>query len=167
MRSLGWPLIIIGLPRCLQRRRHRFDPWVGKIPWRRAWHSSILAWRIPWPEEPGRLQSIESQRVWHNSSDLACSLQIVTDLSLLFPFGLSISFPFLFALPRISKPILNKSGENVHPWLKCFQLFIFWCDNIYGFIIYGLYYFEVCSLCAYILERFLFFIFLIINGCWA
>ena len=26
-----------------------------------ATHSSILAWRIPWTEEPGRLQSIESQ----------------------------------------------------------------------------------------------------------
>ena len=28
-----------------------------------ATHSSILAWRIPWTEEPGRLQSMESQRV--------------------------------------------------------------------------------------------------------
>ena len=31
-----------------------------------ATHSSILAWKIPWTEEPGRLQSIESQRVRHN-----------------------------------------------------------------------------------------------------
>ena len=29
-------------------------------------HSSILAWRIPWTEEPGRLQSLGSQRVGHN-----------------------------------------------------------------------------------------------------
>ena len=29
-------------------------------------HSSILAWRIPWTEEPGRLQSIGSQRVGHD-----------------------------------------------------------------------------------------------------
>ena len=29
-------------------------------------YSSILAWRIPWTEEPGRLQSIGSQRVGHN-----------------------------------------------------------------------------------------------------
>ena len=30
-------------------------PWVGKIPWRRAMatHSAILAWRVPWTEEPG------------------------------------------------------------------------------------------------------------------
>ena len=30
-----------------------------------ATHSSILAWRIPWTEEPGGLQFIESQRVRH------------------------------------------------------------------------------------------------------
>ena len=31
-----------------------------------ATHSSILAWRIPWMEEPGGLRSIGSQRVRHN-----------------------------------------------------------------------------------------------------
>ena len=31
-----------------------------------AIHSSILAWRIPWTEEPGGLQSTGSQRVWHD-----------------------------------------------------------------------------------------------------
>ena len=31
-----------------------------------ATHSSILAWRIPWTEEPGRLESMESQRVGHD-----------------------------------------------------------------------------------------------------
>ena len=31
-----------------------------------ATHLSILAWRIPWTEEPGRLQSIQSQRVGHD-----------------------------------------------------------------------------------------------------
>ena len=35
-----------------------------------ATHSSILAWRIPWTEEPGRLRSIGSQRVRHVASDL-------------------------------------------------------------------------------------------------
>ena len=29
-------------------------------------HSSILAWRIPWTEKPGRLQSMGSQRVGHD-----------------------------------------------------------------------------------------------------
>ena len=31
-----------------------------------ATHSSILAWKIPWTEEPGRLQSTELQRVGHD-----------------------------------------------------------------------------------------------------
>ena len=31
-----------------------------------ATHSSILAWRIPWTKEPGRLQSVGSQRVGHD-----------------------------------------------------------------------------------------------------
>ena len=31
-----------------------------------ATHSSILAWRIPWTEEPGGLQSVGSQRVGHS-----------------------------------------------------------------------------------------------------
>ena len=44
-----------------------------------ATHSSILAWRIPWTEEPGGLQSTGSRRVRHDGSDLArtvkrCSL---------------------------------------------------------------------------------------------
>ena len=34
-------------------------------------HSSIPAWRIPWTEEPGGLQSMGSQRVWHDWSNLA------------------------------------------------------------------------------------------------
>ena len=36
-----------------------------------ATHSSILAWRIPQTEEPGRLQSTGSQRIRHDGSDLA------------------------------------------------------------------------------------------------
>ena len=40
-----------------------------------ATHSSILAWRIPWTEEPGGLQSMGSQRVRHDWSDWAQSFQ--------------------------------------------------------------------------------------------
>ena len=38
-----------------------------------ATYSSILAWRIPWTEEPGRLQSTGLHRVRHNWSNLACT----------------------------------------------------------------------------------------------
>ena len=37
-----------------------------------ATHSSTLAWKIPWTEGPGGLQSIGSYRVGHDCSDLAC-----------------------------------------------------------------------------------------------
>ena len=35
-------------------------------------HSSIIAWRIPWTEEPGELQSMGLQGVIHDQNDLAC-----------------------------------------------------------------------------------------------
>ena len=45
------------------------ETWVRSLGWEdplekeMATHSSILGWRIPWTEEPGGLQSMESQRV--------------------------------------------------------------------------------------------------------
>ena len=53
-------------PANAESKRLRFDPRVEKIPWMRAWHSSILAWRNPWTEEAGGLQSIGLQRVGHD-----------------------------------------------------------------------------------------------------
>ena len=38
----------------------------GPLEEEMATHSSILDWEIPWTEEPGRLQSMGSQRVRHN-----------------------------------------------------------------------------------------------------
>ena len=62
-------------PTCQSRRHKRctLDSWVGKIPLEEsmATHSSILAWRSPWTEEPAGLQSIGLQRVRHDWSDLA------------------------------------------------------------------------------------------------
>ena len=48
------------------------ETWIWSLGWedslekRMANHSSILVWRIPWTEEPGRLQSMGSKRVRHN-----------------------------------------------------------------------------------------------------
>ena len=48
------------------------ETWVQSLGWEDpleeeiATHSSILAWEIPWTEEPGGLQSMGSQRVGHN-----------------------------------------------------------------------------------------------------
>ena len=45
-----------------------FDPWVGKILWRRAWQATpvFLPGESPWTEEPGRLQSMGLQKVGHD-----------------------------------------------------------------------------------------------------
>ena len=58
---------------CRKHNRHGFSPWVGKILWRRAWQPTLtFLWRISWTEEPGGLQSVGSQRVRHDWSDLTC-----------------------------------------------------------------------------------------------
>ena len=40
--------------------------WEDLLEKEMATHSNILAWKIPWTEKPGRLQSMGSQRVRHN-----------------------------------------------------------------------------------------------------
>ena len=40
--------------------------WEDPLEKEMAIHSSTIAWKIPWTEEPGRLQSMGSQRVGHN-----------------------------------------------------------------------------------------------------
>ena len=40
--------------------------WEDLLEKAMAPHSSILAWKIPWREEPGRLQFMQSQRVGHD-----------------------------------------------------------------------------------------------------
>ena len=48
------------------------ESWVQSLGWEdllekeMATHSSTLAWKIPWTEEPGRLQSMGSQRLGHD-----------------------------------------------------------------------------------------------------
>ena len=45
--------------------------WEDPLEKGMAAHSIILAWRIPWTEEPGGLQSMGSQRVGHNWATLS------------------------------------------------------------------------------------------------
>ena len=40
--------------------------WEDPLEKKMSTHSSILTWKIPWMEEPGRLQSMGSQRVGHD-----------------------------------------------------------------------------------------------------
>ena len=49
----------------MQETRVRSLGWEDPLEKEMAAHSSILAWKITWTEEPGRLQSMGSQRVGH------------------------------------------------------------------------------------------------------
>ena len=46
-----------------------------------ATYSSILAWRMPWTEESGELQSMGSQRVGHNWSNVTCKTSLPNIIS--------------------------------------------------------------------------------------
>ena len=68
MVELGASLVAQRLKRLPGMRETRVRPlgWEDPLEKEMATHSSTLAWRIPWREEPGRLQSMGSQRVGHN-----------------------------------------------------------------------------------------------------
>ena len=112
--SLSHPLLLLGFPGGSEVKMSaamrktpvwslvREDPLEKEM----ATHSSILAWRIPWMEEPGRLQSMGSQRVGH---DWTTSLSLFFLLLLLCPQVCSVclhlySFP---AGPFISTIFLD------------------------------------------------------------
>ena len=60
-----------------------------------ATHSSILAWKIPWTEKPGRLQSTGSQRVGHN-----CVTSLSTFFQMYIRRGREILFSLKFLIPE-------------------------------------------------------------------
>ena len=63
--------------KCRRLKRCRFNPWVRKIPWRRAWQPTpvFLPGESHGQTKPTGLQSIGSQRVGHDRSDLAPLLE--------------------------------------------------------------------------------------------
>ena len=86
----GLPLVALLLksPPAIQEARVQPLGQEGSLEKEMATHSSILAWKIPWTEEPGRLQSMGSQRVGH---DLATKPQklilVITNKGFLLAFS--------------------------------------------------------------------------------
>ena len=68
-----------------------------------ATHSSILAWRIPQTEEPGRLQSMESQRVGHDW---------VTSLSFWRGYRISVQTPYILFVYDSKSGIYSKTNTK-------------------------------------------------------
>ena len=136
--SPGFPSAKEPACQCRRCKRHRFDPWIRKIPleegmaslvaqrvknlppmqetwvWspgqedpleeEMATHSSILAWEIPWTEEPGGLQSMELQRVGRDWT-----------MTNTFTFFAWLGFPQgLVALPTAPAPAGGASLPSQH-----------------------------------------------------
>ena len=67
-----------------------------------ATDSSILSWRIPWTEEPSRLQSTRSQRVGHNWASITICLALSHVFNIPAPPSLSTSWSFVIPRPAAS-----------------------------------------------------------------
>ena len=99
-----------------------------------ATHSSILAWKIPWTEEPGRLGSIGSWRVGHDWSDLACTwwsslpstfyrqkVYFTLQINVPLEYLLCLSFLWFLAFLQISVLIVFEHTDN-------FSFREHWCE---------------------------------------
>ena len=126
------------VPCCLllQGGVHWGGPWfwlpsTGMMEKEMATHPSTLAWRIPWTEEPGRLQSMGSQRVRHDwVTSLITHSQEWTFLKCSFNMSSNNSFEDCPALW-----ILRKVFSQLHVYLELlvFKLYIYLLTYFYLF----------------------------------
>ena len=78
-------------PPAIQETQVQSLGWEDPLEKGMATHSSILAWRIPWTEEPGGLQSMGLQRIRHDWSNLAHTKHVniyVNRISVLYTLNL-------------------------------------------------------------------------------
>ena len=105
-----------------------------------ATHSSILAWRIPRTQEPGRLQSIESQCVGHNWSNLAHRCIVdrwLKPLSLVL--ALSDKSQEAIKSLNIQYPCSQGCKDISHPWRQKTVIalpFLLWLSSLERFFLY-------------------------------
>ena len=87
------------------------ETWIRSLGWEdpleeeMATHSSILAWEIPWTEEPGRLQSMGFQRVRHSWVTEHANVQMVNTISFLSSLYIP---PFRLQILMCMKPLGNE-----------------------------------------------------------
>ena len=84
-----------------------------------ATHSSVLAWRIPWTEEPDVLQSKGSQRVGHDWSNSACThTHLLYSFVLLFISIVIKLYPFrgFLAGSEGGESACNERDPGLIPW---------------------------------------------------
>ena len=92
------------------------ETWVHSLGWEdlekeMAVHSSVLAWRIPWTEEPGGLQSMRLQRVGHEFSSVAQSCPTLCD-----PMNRSTpGLPVHHQLPEFTQTHVHRVRDAIQP----------------------------------------------------
>ena len=92
--------------------------WVQSLEEEMATHSSILAWKIPWTEGPGRLHSVDSQRVrddW-TTNTFTCKISLKAHYTVdMFHYLKNSSLPF-----KLSKTITQLiAHSSLHGILSC------------------------------------------------
>ena len=117
--------------------------WEDPLEKEMATHSSILAWRIPWIEEPGGLQSEGSQRVGYDWSDWALALRPTKTSPFRMsgcgwvttPWWISGSLrPFLCSSSVYSCHFLISSSIRSLPFLSFIMLVLAWKIGISNFL---------------------------------
>ena len=94
-----------------QRRSGWFHPRARKIPLEREMtsHASILAWEIPWTEEPGGLEAKQSQRVRHHWACVGTCTRTHTDTHTHTHPYTNIIFNVIIVLPPWYQGVSQKS----------------------------------------------------------
>ena len=94
--------------------------WEDPLEKGMATHSSILVWRIPWAEEPGRIPSLGSQRVGHHWNDESVQFSLVAQScpTLCDPMNCSTpGLPVHHQLPELIQTHIHWVGDAIQPCL--------------------------------------------------
>ena len=94
-----------------------------------ATHSDILAWKIPWTEESGGLQSIGSQRVGHDWRDLAC--MHIDSWILVIILWVIIWYFIIYPIAQIDSALAFGSSFS---WLLCPSDLLLWVLSFWYFL---------------------------------
>ena len=113
----------------------QFNPWQeDPLEEGMTTHSSILAWRIPWTEEPGRLQSIGSQRVGQDW--LSTHNKIQKNLPLI-PCSAQTIFPLIITNLKIVVPSSSSNISISHFFYYFFTFQLFLCPCSPNFLLHS------------------------------
>ena len=81
-----------------------------------ATHSSTLAWKIPWMEEPVRLQSMGFQRIRHEWATSLSLISVQSSLTLVTPRTAACpGFPVHHQLPELAQTHVHWFGDDIQP----------------------------------------------------